>query len=275
MAKTKKVEVKGIEVNILKTESLDFISLTDIARYKDFKATDQIIRNWLRNKSTLEFLGLWEQINNLDFKPVEFDRFKILSGSKGFLLTPQKWIRSVSAKGIISKSGRYGGTFAHKDIAFEFATWISPEFKMYLIKEFQRLKDLENQNQISGWSVSRILSKLNYKIHTDAIKRHIIPPMLSENSINIIYANEADVLNVALFGMTAKEWRFHNEEKEGNIRDHASIEQLVVLSNLESLNAEFIKSGLSQKERLIKLNRVAIDQIGLLIGSKVLRTLPN
>ena len=208
------------------------------------------------------------------FKPLEFEGFKNITISKNYL-TPQNWITKVGAIGIVSKSGRYGGTFAHKDIAFEFATWISPEFKMYLIKEFQRLKDLENQNQISGWSVSRILSKLNYKIHTDAIKKHIIPPMLSENSINIFYANEADVLNVALFGMTAKDWRFHNEEKEGNIRDHASIEQLVVLSNLESLNAEFIKSGHSQKERLIKLNRVAIDQIGLLIGSKVLRTLPN
>jgi hypothetical protein len=274
MAKIDKVKVKGIEINFIKINSSDYISLTDIAKFRDKDRSNYIIQNWMRNRSTIEFLGLWEKINNLNFKGIEFDAFKNASGSNSFSLTPKLWIEKTNSIGIIAKSGRYrGGTFAHKDIAFEFATWISPEFKMYLIKEFQRLKDLENQNQISGWSVSRILSKLNYKIHTDAIKRHIIPPMLSEGSMNIIYANEADVLNVALFGMTAKDWRFHNEEKEGNVRDYASIEQLVVLSNLESLNAEFIKSGLSQKDRLIKLNKVAIDQIELLIGNKTLNKL--
>jgi hypothetical protein len=199
-----------------------------------------------------------------------------MAGKHSFGMNPQQWIKKVNAIGIFSKSGRYsGGTFAHKDIAFEFATWISPEFKMYLIKEFQRLKDLENKQMFSGWSVSRILSKLNYKIHTDAIKQHIIPPQLSKNSIQRIYADEADVLNVALFGMTAKEWRLANSNpgKHTNIRDFANIEQLVVLSNLEGLNAEFIKAGLAQADRLMRLNKIAIEQIKLLIGSKSLEEL--
>jgi hypothetical protein len=265
-----KITVLGVEISIKSISNEEYISLSDILQAKD---GDFFISDWLRNRNTLEFLGIWEKVNNPNFNYGEFAIIKNKAGLNSFKISIKEWTNKTKAIGIKANTGRYGGTYAHKDIAFEFGMWISPEFKIYLIKEFQRLKDLENQNQISGWSVSRILSKLNYKIHTDAIKKHITPPMLSENSINIIYANEADVLNVALFGMTAKDWRLHNAEKDGNIRDYASIEQLVVLSNLESLNAEFIKSELSQKDRLIRLNKVAIDQIELLIGDKTLNKL--
>lgn len=224
---------------------------------------DYIIQNWMRTRDTIEFLGTWEKINNPNFKPIEFEGFKNKAGSNSFSLTPKRWIESVNAIGMINKAGRYGGgTFAHKDIAFEFATWISPEFKLYLIKEFQRLKVEENERLLLGWDAKRMLTKINYKIHTDAIKENIIiPQKLSLKKATIAYANEADVLNVALFGMTAKGWKDNNKKKEGNMRDYADVTQLVCLANLESLNAEFIRMGMSQGERLLKLNDTAITQM--------------
>jgi len=240
----------------------DYICLTDIARYKNANRTDDLIRNWLRNRNTIEFLGIWEQLNNLGFKPVEFDGFKRQAGLNSFTLTPSQWIQKTNAVGIISKAGRYGGTFAHKDIAFEFAAWVSVEFKLYLIKEFQRLKDAEYKQL--GWDIRRNLAKINYRIHTDAIKENLVPVELSKCQINNIYATEADILNMALFGMTAAEWRDKNPGQKGNIRDYADISQLVCLSNLENLNALFINEGLPQQKRLIKLNVIAIQQMKLL-----------
>ncbi len=237
MSKNKTINVKGTEITIFQGEQSDFISLTDIARYKDAENTDDIIKNWLRNRNTIELLGFWEQMYNPDFKPVEFDGFRKQAGLNSFTMTPKKWIESTSVIGITSKSGRYGGTFAHKDIAFEFASWISIEFKLYIIKEFQRLKDDESNRLKLEWNLQRTLSKVNYHIHTDAIKEKLIPAELTKSQINFVYANEADMLNAALFGMTAKQWRDENPDIEGNIRDEASIEQLVVLSNMESLPA--------------------------------------
>ena len=221
-----------------------------------------IVKNRMRTRSTIEFLGLWEHLNNPDFKLVEFDQFRNEAGANHFVLSPQKWIETTGAVGRISKSGRYGGTYAHKDIAFEFASWISPPFKLYLIKEFQRLKDEELQQL--GWDIKRNLAKINYRIHTDAIKENLIPEELRKEQINLVYALEADVLNMALFGLTAKQWRRDNPGQKGNIRDYADINQLVCLSNLESLNAHLIHEGLSQPERLKRLNRIAIQQMQLL-----------
>lgn len=261
-----KITINNQIINIqLSSKNDDYISLTDMARFKDQDRTDYIIQNWMRRRYTIEFMGIWERINNLNFKPIEFDGFKNQAGSNSFSLTPQRWISGVNAIGIINKSGRYGGTFAHKDIAFEFASWLSPEFKLYLIKEFQRLKNEENETKNLEWNVKRMLTKVNYKIHTNSIKENIIiPNKISSKDSNIIYANEADVLNMALFGMTAKTWKDKNPDKEGNIRDYADITQLICLSNLEVLNSEFIKNGLSQKDRLIKLNDIAISQTTLL-----------
>ena len=268
--KNKKIKINSqiISVSLSDNED-DYISLTDIAKFKKRERSDYIIQNWLRNRNTIEFLGIWEKINNQNFKPIEFDGFKKQAGLNSFSLTPIKWIREVNAIGMINKSGRYGGgTFAHKDIAFEFATWISPEFKWYLIKEFQRLKSEENKKLSVNWDVKRMLTKINYKIHTDAIKESIVTPMkLSDREIIKTYANEADVLNVALFGISAAEWKSKNKSKSGNMRDYADVSQLVCLANLESLNAEFIKTGLSQKERLVKLNETAIWQIRSLLGN--------
>ncbi len=262
-----KIKVHGTEITILSVaQKEDYICITDIARYKNLDRTDDLIRNWLRNRNTIEFLGVWEEIYNPNFKPVEFDGFKKQAGLNSFTLTPKQWIEKTNAIGIISKSGRYGGTFAHKDIAFEFAAWISVEFKLYLIKEFQRLKETE-QKQL-GWDIKRNLAKINYVIHTDAIKEHLIPAKLTKEQQNIIYANEADVLNVVLFGMTAKQWRESNPEKKGNIRDYANISQLICLSNLENLNALFISEGKKQPERLKKLNDIAIVQMKLLVVNK-------
>ena len=261
MPKSNRIEVKGQLITIVKMEQEDFISLTDIARFKDAEHTDAIIQNWMRNRNTVELLGLWETIHNPDFKPLEFEGFRKQAGLNSFVLTPKRWIETTQAVGIVSKSGRYGGTFAHKDIAFEFASWISIEFKLYVIKEFQRLKDEENDRLKLNWNLNRTLAKINYRIHTDAIKENIIPENLSKEQINQIYANEADVLNVALFGKTAKQWRDENPDSEGNIRDYSTIEQLLVLANLESLNAEFIRMGLPQSERLVKLNQTAIRQM--------------
>jgi len=234
--KNQKIEVNGNEIAVLSIENNDYISLTDIARHKDDANMDDIVKNWLRNRNTIELLGFWEQIHNPDFKPVEFDGFRKQAGLNSFTMTPKKWIESTNAIGIISKSGRYGGTYAHKDIAFEFASWISIEFKLYFIKEFQRLKDEENNRLKLDWNLQRTISKINYRIHTDAIKANLIPPELTNLQIQLVYASEADILNMALFGITAKDWRTKNPDQKGNVRDYASLEQLVVLSNMESIN---------------------------------------
>ena len=266
-----KIIVKERAITIAKLNETDYISLTDIAK---FKTTDSfiVICNWMRNRNTIEYLGIWETLYNPDFKPIEFDRFRTEAGLNAFTMSPQKWIESTNAQGIISKSGRYGGTYAHKDIAFKFAAWISIEFELYFIKEFQRLK--EEEQKLLGWTAKRELAKLNYHIHTDAIKQNLIPAELTAQQISIIYANEADVLNVALFGRTAKQWREANPELNGNMRDYASINELICLSNMENLNAVFIQEGLEQKERLIKLNKIAIQQMSILqdvANRKVLR----
>ncbi len=255
------IEVQGISVSVSSERQEDYICLTDIARYKNADATDDLIRNWLPNRNTVEFLGIWEQLNNPGFNPVEFDGIKMQAGLNSFALTPRQWIERTGAIGIVSKAGRYGGTYAHKDIAFEFASWISVEFKLYLIKEFQRLKEDESRRLSLAWNLNRTLSKLNYRIHTDAIKSHLIPPEITSAQAAFTYATEADLLNVALFGQTARQWRDANPKLDGNMRDHASIEQLLVLANLESLNAEFIHMQLPSGERLTKLNAIAIRQM--------------
>lgn len=271
----KKINTQGIQIYTFQKNENDYISLTDMARYKDPERTDYIIQNWMRNYSTIEFLGIWEQINNPNFNPIEFDGFKNKAGSNSFSLTPTKWISSVNAIGLITKSGRYGGgTFAHKDIAFEFATWISAEFKLYLIKEFQRLKTEETERLTLGWDAKRALTKINYRIHTDSIKENIVlPQQLSKKDADITYANEADILNKALFGMTASEWRMKNKGKDGNIRDYSDVYQLICLANLETLNSEFIKMGMSQKERLLKLNEIAIVQMKSLLNNQTVKKL--
>jgi hypothetical protein len=247
--------------------------LTDIARYRSQSEPFSVINNWMRGKFTLAYLGLWEMMNNVDFKPLEFERFKNEAGYNYFVLSPQQWIEKTNAQGIISKSGRYGGTFAHKDIAFEFASWISPEFKLYLITEFQRLKNEESSNKHLDWNLQRTLAKINYKIHTDAIQQTLIPATLTNQQKSYIYADEADILNVALFGKTAKEWREENAGTKGNIRDLASLEQLIVLSNLESINALLVRQNLSQSTRLEKLNEVAILQMKSLLNNPTIKKL--
>jgi KilA-N domain len=266
MIKTNKatIDVQGTAITVLNQANDDFISLTDIARHKEPNRSDLVIQNWMRNRNTVEFLGVWERLNNLSFKPLEFEGFKNRSGLNSFVLTPRQWIDTTHAIGLVSKSGRYGGTYAHKDIAFEFASWISVEFKLYLIKEFQRLKMDENQRLSLAWDLNRTLSKLNYRIHTDAIQKHLIPATITPAQASNTYASEADILNVALFGQTAKEWRHNNPQLKGNMRDIASIEQLLVLANMESLNAELIHMNLTQAERLAKLNEVAIRQMQVL-----------
>jgi hypothetical protein len=259
-----KISVLNNEVSVQTRNNADFICITDIARYKEAERIDHVIQNWMRNRNTIEFLGIWEQLNNPDFKPLEFEGFRKQAGLNSFVLTPKLWIESTGAIGIVSKSGRYGGTFAHKDIAFEFASWISVEFKLYLIKEFQRLK--EQEHATLGWDIKRNLAKINYRIHTDAIQAHLIPPSLSRAQTSLVYASEADVLNMALFGQTAKQWRETNPGEKGNIRDQANAGQLVCLSNLENLNALFISQAVSQPERLQKLNAIAIQQMKLLIN---------
>ena len=257
-----KLTVLDTTISYYSRKEEDYISLTDMARYRDAERVNYIIQNWMRNRNTIEFLGLWEQLNNPDFKSIEFDAFRNQAGLNSFALTPKLWIEKTAAVGIASKAGRYGGTYAHKDIAFEFASWLSVEFKLYLIKEFQRLKE-EEQRQL-GWDIKRNLVKINYRIHTDAIKEHLIPETVTPAHANMVYASEADILNVALFGLTAAEWRRDNAGKEGNIRDYATAAQLVCLSNLENLNALFIKDGLPQGERLARLNAIAIHQMTLL-----------
>ena len=271
----KTIIVKGKEIVLFSRKEGDYISLTDIAKYKNPERTDYLISNWLRNRNTIEFLGIWEKINNFNFNSIEFDGFRNQAGSNSFILTPKQWIKETNATGIISNAGRYGGTYAHKDIALEFASWISVEFKLYLIKEFQRLKLEEDERLRLGWDVKRDLAKINYKIHTDAVKENLIPPEITKQEEKMIYASEADVLNKALFGITAKEWRDLNPDRKGNIRDSANVYQLVVLSNLENFNSEFIKENLEQGERLVRLNKIAISQIKSLIDNKHIKQLDN
>ncbi len=275
MAKEKKstINVQGTAITILTQKEDDYICLTDMA--KKFGG-DDLIYSWMRNRNTLEFLGIWEQMHNPNFKGGEFETFKKEAGLNSFHLTPKKWADATLAVGIQSRAGRYGGgTYAHKDLAFEFGSWLSPEFKLYLIKEFQRLKEDENQRLSLEWNLNRTLSKVNYRIHTDAIKENIIPANITKEQEQYIYASEADVLNVALFGNTAQQWRKSNTDKDGNIRDNATIEQLLVLANIESMNAEFIRMDLAQSERLRKLNAIAIQQLKSLMGNNNLKKLDN
>ena len=256
-----KISVQDTKVTIIMFNDSDYISLTDIAKHKSDDPT-AVIGNWMRNRNTIEYLGIWESLYNPNFRPLEFEGFRKEAGLNAFTLSPQKWINTTNAIGIISKSGRYGGTFAHKDIAFKFASWISVEFELYIVKEFQRLK--EEEQKLLNWSAKRELSKINYHIHTDAIQKNLIPLEITPQQASIIYADEADVLNVAMFGITAKQWRQNNPDKKGNIRDYASINELICLSNMESLNAIFVKDGLAQSKRLIKLNQIAIQQMKIL-----------
>ena len=267
------IDVQGTAVTVLSHRNEDLICLTDIARAKNAERSDDLVRNWLRNRNTVEFLGVWERLNNSDFNSVEFDGIKMQAGLNSFALTPKQWIEKTNAIGIVSQAGRYGGTYAHKDIAFEFASWISVEFKLYLIKEFQRLKEDENSRLSLAWNLNRTLSKLNYRIHTDAVKTHLIPAAVTSSQASIIYANEADMLNVALFGQTAKQWRDSNPDIEGNMRDDATIEQLLVLANIEGMNAELIHMALTQGDRLKRLNAIAIRQMELLTAAPALKQL--
>ena len=265
---------KARSVTVISQKGTDFISLTDIAKHKEPDRADHVIQNWMRNRNTVEFLGVWERMNNADFKPLEFEGFRNRAGLNSFVLTPRQWIENTAAIGLVSKSGRYGGTFAHKDIAFEFASWVSVEFRLYLIREFQRLKDDESRRLSLAWNLNRTLSKLNYRIHTDAVKAHLIPPAVTPAQAAITDATEADLLNVALFGLTALLWRDANPKLEGNVRDYASVEQLLVLANMEGMNAEFIHMGLPQGERLKRLNHIAIRQMQVLTSAN-LKALPG
>ena len=256
-----KISVKDTEVSVIKFRNDDYISLTDMLKAKE---GEFFFYNWLRNRNTIEYLGIWETLFNPDFKPVEFGRFRQEAGLNAFTLSPQKWINATNAKGIVTRSGRYGGTFAHKDIAFKFASWISVEFELYMVKEFQRLK--EHEAEKLGWSARRELAKINYHIHTSAVGRHLVPQKVSADQIRYVYASEADMLNVALFGMTARQWRESNPDLDGNIRDYASINELICLSNMESMNSVLIEEGMPQPDRLVRLNEMAIRQMEILSG---------
>ena len=257
-----KISVKDTEVSVIKVQNEDYISLTDMLKAKE---GEFFFYNWLRNRNTVEFLGIWESLHNPDFNSVEFDRIKTVAGLNNFRLSAKEWMERTHAIGIVSKTGRYGGTYAHKDIAFEFAMWISPEFKVYLIHEFQRLKSAEKAK--IGWSAKRELAKINYHIHTSAVSRNLVPDKVTPDQLRYVYASEADILNVALFGMTAKEWRDSNHDLQGNIRDYASINELICLSNMESINSMMIEEGIPQSERLAKLNEMAIRQMEILTGN--------
>ncbi|HNZ68039.1 MAG: KilA-N domain-containing protein [Prolixibacteraceae bacterium] len=273
-SKIKIMQVQNVNISVVSSQDNDYISITDIAKSKegDSRAAD-IIKNWIRSRTTLEFLGTWEQLYNPNFKVVEFDHFKMKAGLPSFVLSPGQWVETTNATGIYVKHGKYGGTFAHKDIAFEFCSAISPVFKLFLIKEFQRLKEDENNRLKLEWNIQRTLAKINYRIHTDAIKENIIPNLLTKEEITGIYANEADILNMALFGKTARRWRDENPDAEGNIRDQATIEQLVVLSNMESINAVMIRQELEQNERLLQLNKIAIIQMKSLCDNRSIKRL--
>ena len=270
------IHADGVDISVVTTvgNEDDYISLTDMVRHRNPEFPADVVKNWLRLRSTIEFLGLWEQLNNPDFKLVEFDQFKNEAGANAFVMSPQKWIKSTNAIGLVSKSGRYGGgTFAHKDIAFEFASWLSPEFKLYIIKDYQRLKEDEGHRYALDWNVKRILAGANYRIHTDAVKENLLPPALPRYKQGFVYADEADMLNVALFGKTAKQWRDENPDLKGNMRDYASIEQLLVMANLEASNALLIEQGMAQRERLEKLRTLAVRQLKTLSGSASARKL--
>ena len=264
-----KINVEGSEISIIAIDDKDYISLTDMVR--NIENGLALIEKWLRNKNTIEFLGIWEEMYNHDFNSLEFEGIKNEAGLNRFVLSVKQWVEKTNSIGVVAKAGRYGGTYAHKDIAFEFASWVSPYFKLYLIKEFERLKE-EEQKKL-GWDIKRNLAKINYRIHTDAIKNNLIPEKLPKEKINFIYANEADILNMALFGMTAKEWRDENPNLKGNIRDYADISQLVCLSNLENLNAVFINEGMKQSDRLGKLNSIAIEQMKILSEAETVKKL--
>ncbi len=264
------ISVLNTAVTVLSVNDEDYISLTDMLKAKD---GDFFISDWLRNRNTVEFLGIWETVHNPDFNYGEFATIKSQAGLNSYKLSVKEWVEQTQAIGLVAKAGRYGGTYAHSDLAFEFGMWISPEFKIYLIKEFQRLKQIEQER--SGWDIRRNLARINYRIHTDAIKENLIPPELTPLQISQIYASEADVLNMALFGMTAKQWRAANKNEKGNIRDHANGAQLVCLANMESLNAVFIKDGLPQARRLERLNQIAISQMSLLVDEKAIKALEN
>jgi len=268
--KNKRLIVRGIEITLISEQNSDYISLTDMLKAKD---GDFFISDWLRNRNTVEFLGIWESVHNPNFNYGEFAIIKSQTGLNSYKLSVKEWVEKTKAIGLKATAGRYGGTYAHKDIAFEFGMWISPEFKIYLIKEFQRLKNEEAERLKSGWDIKRTLAKVNYRIHTDAVKKHLIPPYISKSAANVVYASEADVLNMALFGMTAKDWRDKNPKKDGNIRDYCDVTQLVVLANLEGINAELIRQGLTQSERLIQLNQIAISQMQSLVGNASIKKL--
>lgn len=270
MAKDNQLAVNGIDIKYKTIHQTEYISLTDIARYANPKEPKVPIQTWMRNKDVISYLGLWEKLNNPNFKGIEFTTFENQAGKNSFYLSPQKWIEATDAIGIVSKSGNNGGTFAHQDIAFEFASWLSPEFKLYLITEFQRLKAVQ-QKELE-WNAKREFAKINYRIHTDAIKENIVPT-LSEKQLAFVYASEADVLNVALFGMTAKEWRTANPDKKGNIRDYATIEQLLVIANMESFNAVLIEQGITQRDRLLQLNSMAKSQLRVLNKQETIKLL--
>ncbi|OJV51921.1 MAG: DNA-binding protein [Bacteroidetes bacterium 43-16] len=270
MNKNKKIQVEGKEITILFDNDQEYISLTDMLKAKD---GDFFISDWLRNRNTVEYLGIWETVYNPNFNYGEFAIIKSQAGLNSYKLSVKEWVEKTGAIGLKATAGRYGGTYAHPDIAFEFGMWISPQFKIYLIKEFQRLKDDENNRLQLDWNLQRTISKINYHIHTDAIKENLVPKVISSRQASHVYATEADLLNVALFGITAKEWRDANPNKSGNIRDYATLEQLVVLSNMESINALLIKQGLPQSERLLQLNQVAITQMKSLVGSKEIKRL--
>jgi len=273
MSKNEKISVQGTEICVMSEKNGDYISLTDIARYKNPAEPKDVVKNWMRNRSTIEFLGLWEKLHNPAFKGVDFDSFLFEAGSNTFTMSPKKWIEATKSIGLYTKSGAGGGTYAHQDIAFEFASWVSSEFKLYLLLEFQRLKEDENNRLSLEWNLQRTLAKINYKIHTDAIKEQIIPNAITKEQANFVYADEADLLNVALFGKTAAQWRKENPNLKGNTRDYATLEQLVVLSNMESINALLIRQELSQSQRLIQLNATAITQMKSLMTNKEIKLL--
>ena len=270
MKTSRKIQVKGVEITIVRSHENDYLSLTDMLKAKD---GDFFISDWLRNRNTVEFLGIWESVHNPAFNYGEFATIKSQAGLNSYKLSVKEWVEKTNAIGLRATTGRYGGTYAHQDIAFEFGMWISAEFKVYLIKEFQRLKDDENDRLKLGWNLQRTLAKINYRIHTDAIKETLLPPAITKAQASLVYANEADLLNVALFGQTAKQWRDAHPDAEGNIRDHAPLEQLVVLTNLESLNSVLIRQGLPQPERLLKLNEIAITQMRTLLSANNVKRL--
>ncbi|MFM9948241.1 MAG: KilA-N domain-containing protein [Saprospiraceae bacterium] len=271
MSKGRKIQVKQTDITVILKDDVDFISLTDMTM--GFNEGSGLIGKWITNKNTLEYLGTWERINNPNFNYPEFGVIEKDAGVNRFIMSVGQWIDRTHASGMLVKAGRYGGTYAHKDIAFHFAMWLSPEFQIYLVREFQRLKEDENDRLNLTWNLHRTLSKINYRIHTDAIKEHIIPNSITKEQANLVYASEADVLNVALFGKTAKQWRDENPNADGNVRDQATIEQLLVLANIESMNAEFIKMNLPQSERLLKLNQIAISQLKSIVGNTQIKKL--